>query len=492
MSFVIRTRHFGTRCGIARSFGMDSRNLPRLGMAFPSRLGSLAALHVPGLPNVDAVINHHTLYRFFSAFLVDTKRQAMHSHFASEPSPGSWMSTGLMGAGLRWRLATCLDCVAADLDELGYTFWRNGHLVPALALCPYHLTPLYEYCASCAAFAKRSRPQPLPSDKCVCGVHLAKIRVPPTPERMRIETEISSAVRTILEGRLSGEVTSEAIHLSMFERSKALAPPRSCVRAYIANLLESRIGPETLAIYGVGSVHRRSALTRVGVGRPLSGNPFHNIFLILCLFGSVENLISAIEARSATAKYAGSLRKGPPAMKARASRLRAIGSDPHIFHGLRELHRKIVLARLGEFPELKRTQLRLSDNNTYTFMTWFDKEWIDVVFPPTRTPKKSALKLKIQARTTHEFDVSLSSHIYKRHSLLSAQSERTRLSHTQLVFGHPGDSYSRKRFAEMPLVSRALEECVETMQQWKALNVEMRVCVPAVPPYFSNDSVVST
>ncbi|WP_317204553.1 hypothetical protein [Janthinobacterium sp.] len=308
---------------------------------------------------------------------------------------------------------------------------------------------------------------------------------------MRIETEISSAVRTILEGRLSGEVTSEAIHLSMFERSKALAPPRSCVRAYIANLLESRIGPETLAIYGVRSVHRRSALTRVGVGRPLSGNPFHNIFLILCLFGSVENLISAIEARSATAKYAGSVHKGPPAMKARASRLRAIGSDPDIFHGLRERHRKIVLARLGEFPELQRTQLRLSDNNTYTFMTWFDKEWIDVVFPPMRTPKKSVLKLEIQARTSHEFDVSLSSHIYKRHSLLSAHSERKRLSHTQLVFGHSGESYSRKRFAAMPLVSRALEECVETNQQWNVRKVEKRVCLPSTAQQSNNESIVS-
>lgn len=147
MSYVIRTRHFGTRCGIAQSFKVSTRNLPRLGLAFPSGLGKLVAIHAPGLPNVDDIISQHTLFPFFSAFLVDSQRQTMHTHFASEPSMGSWMSTGLMAAGLRWRLATCLDCVAGDYADLGYTFWRNGHLVPGLALCPYHLTPLYEHCS---------------------------------------------------------------------------------------------------------------------------------------------------------------------------------------------------------------------------------------------------------------------------------------------------------------------------------------------------------
>jgi len=467
MSYVIRTKHFGVRCGIAMSFDIRSKQPSRLGLAFPSELEKLAELHAPGLPNVDAIIRQHTLYPFVSAFLIESQRQSMHAHFAREQSPGAWMSTGLAAAGLRWRLATCIDCVTSDYADLGYTFWRNGHLVPALALCPYHLTPLYEYCILCVRVAKRSRPQPLPSDKCVCGVPLEMIRVLRTPEDHGIEIEISSAVRALLDGVLPEEVTSEDIHLAIFQRCAGLAPPQSCVRTYLANLVESRVGRETLAAYGVHSLGRYSALTRVGSGGRLSGNPFHNIFLILALFGSVENLAREMAARVAATKYAQVVRNGRPAMKARAGRLRAIGSDVDRLEGLRKHHRKIVLARMREFPELKRRQLRSSDNNTYTFMVWFDKEWIDDVFPVARA-QKSALQMEIQACTKHRFDVSLSEHIYERHSLLSAQVERTRLTHTQLVLGHPGDSYSRKKFAEMPLVSHALKVCVETNEQWNA------------------------
>jgi hypothetical protein len=476
MSYVIRTKHFGVPCGIALSFDVRSKQPSRLGLAFPSELEKLAELYAPGLPNVDSIIRHHTLYPFFSAFLIDSQRQTMRAHFAREQSPGAWMSTGLMAAGLRWRLATCLDCVTSDYADLGYTFWRNGHLVPALALCPYHLTPLYEYCISCVRSARRSRPQPLPSEKCVCGVPLEVIRVLRTPEDRGIEIEISSAVRALLDGGLSGEVTSEDIHRTIFQRCEVLAAPQTCVRTYLANLVESRVGRETLAAYGVHSLGRHSALTRVAIGGRLSGNPFHNIFLILGLFGSVENLVSAMATRVATTKYAQVMLNGPPAMKARAGRMRAIGSDVDRLEGLRKHHRKIVLARMREFPEMKRRQLRSSDNNTYTFMVWFDKEWIDDVFPVARAQNKSALNEEIHVRTKHQFDVSLSGHIYERHSLLSAQVERRRLTHTQLVLGHPGDSYSRKKFAEMPLVSHALKVCVETNEQWNASRVDMEIC----------------
>lgn len=473
MGYVIRTRHFGTRCAIGQWRKLKNGELPRLCLAFPSGLQELAELHAPGLPDVDIVISDHTLYPFFSAFRPDGNRRVMRSHFSHGPHTGSWMATGLMSSGLRWRLATCLDCVMTDKADLGYSFWRNGHLVPALAVCPYHLTPLYTYCTGCALPIRRSRLQPLPAERCVCGAALEKIRDLRTAEQTELEVEISSAVRIILDGALS-EMTSEDFRQAIYERSQASAPPQSCVRTYLAKLVNSRVQQETLAAYGVPSVSRRSALTRVGSGGLLSSNPFHNIFLILCLFGSVENLVKAIKLTAVPRKTAKELGHEEPAMKARASRLRALASSMIPFEEHRQRHRTVVLGRLGEFPELTRSELYARDRNTYDFMVWFDKEWVDVNVPLRRSRQKSTRRTEYEGRTKHDFDVSLSDHIYLRHKLFSQHALRTRLTHTRLVSGHPGESYVKKNFKGMPLVSLALRDCIETDEQWKTASSQMQ------------------
>ncbi|WP_462180473.1 TniQ family protein [Pseudoalteromonas gelatinilytica] len=117
---------------------------------------------------VDRIINEHTLLPFYRYFLSEQDAANLNEQ-------GYLLSGGKVQVGMQthvksayhWRW--CNECVQADCDQYGTTYWHACHQIPSIQRCYKHQTPLISGCKHCGFEYKHFQRHCLPpeDDRCI-------------------------------------------------------------------------------------------------------------------------------------------------------------------------------------------------------------------------------------------------------------------------------------------------------------------------------------
>ncbi len=110
-------------------------------VALPSRLGHLAAALPEGSPyTIDSLIDQHTLYPVYAAFLIPRARAYLRADMIA-PAPGVVRLGAYERAHSIARpahLRYCPLCARDDRRIFGEAYWHRVHQVPGVYVCPVH------------------------------------------------------------------------------------------------------------------------------------------------------------------------------------------------------------------------------------------------------------------------------------------------------------------------------------------------------------------
>lgn len=132
--------------GLDRATCLQLFGHPRIGSAhdFPGRIDALVARSQGALGTAGQVIRDRTLLHFYLPFKPsDMARRAvaaMRGGGIGHLKYQLGLLTGGMGAA--HPLKSCPECTRRDLDNHGWAYWRRGHQLPGVWLCPSHGMPL--------------------------------------------------------------------------------------------------------------------------------------------------------------------------------------------------------------------------------------------------------------------------------------------------------------------------------------------------------------
>ncbi len=118
----------------------------RIGSAhdFPGRIDVLVARCNGALGSAEQVIRDRTLLPFYWPFKPsDLARQSVAAMRGNGIAHLKYR-LGLLtsGLGAAHPLKSCPECIKADLESHGWAYWRRGHQLPGVWLCPSHGVPL--------------------------------------------------------------------------------------------------------------------------------------------------------------------------------------------------------------------------------------------------------------------------------------------------------------------------------------------------------------
>lgn len=141
----------------------------RIGSAhdFPGRIDTLVARSEGALGSAEQIIRDRTLLPFYWPFKPqDLARQSVTAMRGSGIGHLKYR-LGLLtsGLGAAHPLKSCPECMRADLESHGWAYWRRGHQLPGLWLCPSHGIPLRVSCLKLDQVARFAWALPVPA----CG-----------------------------------------------------------------------------------------------------------------------------------------------------------------------------------------------------------------------------------------------------------------------------------------------------------------------------------
>lgn len=106
----------------------------------PSNLGSLAK-RTGEIYTVDELIQRHTLYPYYAAYLSKVKTERLY-HLMTEGT--SWgeihISLGIPASTIKLPLNMryCIGCYRDDVEKYGEPYWHRLHQLPGVLACPIH------------------------------------------------------------------------------------------------------------------------------------------------------------------------------------------------------------------------------------------------------------------------------------------------------------------------------------------------------------------
>jgi hypothetical protein len=96
-----------------------------------------------GYASPNDLLQHHSLLAICKPFLKESTYEHAAARAIEEPRTGKWHLQGLIIAEpFSQRCMYCPDCVARDINELGYGYARRAHQVTEVKFCPEHGTLL--------------------------------------------------------------------------------------------------------------------------------------------------------------------------------------------------------------------------------------------------------------------------------------------------------------------------------------------------------------
>lgn len=137
-----RVRYRTTSDAMIELFGVRGASAT---VALPSRLGHLAAALPEGSPyTIDSLIDRHTLYPVYAAFLTPGARTYLRADMIA-PAPGV-VRLGAYERSLSIvrpvHLRYCSLCALDDRHIYGEAYWHRVHQVPGVDVCPVHAVPI--------------------------------------------------------------------------------------------------------------------------------------------------------------------------------------------------------------------------------------------------------------------------------------------------------------------------------------------------------------
>lgn len=141
--FTSRAGYSSAKSVIQELFG-DSRVAV---IDLPNNLDYLSTALPPGSSlTVARLINQHTLFPFFSAFLPCGRVTQLTADFRSGPGQAGYMRSGVMASRIPTpeRLRLCPACAQEDESRFGEPYWHRVHQVSGVLVCPSHEALLEE------------------------------------------------------------------------------------------------------------------------------------------------------------------------------------------------------------------------------------------------------------------------------------------------------------------------------------------------------------
>lgn len=92
----------------------------------------------------DYIINKHTLFPFFSAFLSNERTSKNIQNIIDGEGRNIHSDYGLTGSIVKATkpLTHCRKCMEEDIKKYGETYWHRVHQLPGVFVCPFHKVPL--------------------------------------------------------------------------------------------------------------------------------------------------------------------------------------------------------------------------------------------------------------------------------------------------------------------------------------------------------------
>lgn len=92
---------------------------------------------------VDEIIQNHTMFSFYTAFLSEEKTNTVYQHMVNESVKSKATPEQLIGLGgskvkLPEYLRYCPVCFKEDLEHLGESYWRTNHQIVGAYYCSKH------------------------------------------------------------------------------------------------------------------------------------------------------------------------------------------------------------------------------------------------------------------------------------------------------------------------------------------------------------------
>lgn len=107
----------------------------------PRHLDHLLAILPPShCFSLQRLLNHHTLFPYYSPFLRQDAQSELVQHMQVGSGSGFYHRFGFVAAGVVWPtwLRFCPRCAALDADQFGQPFWRRLHQASGVLVCPAH------------------------------------------------------------------------------------------------------------------------------------------------------------------------------------------------------------------------------------------------------------------------------------------------------------------------------------------------------------------
>ncbi|MDJ0742174.1 MAG: TnsD family transposase [Xenococcaceae cyanobacterium MO_167.B27] len=105
---------------------------------------------------VDSLIQHHTLYPFYSPFIPPKRARQIEISMRGIYGGDIHTRAGIMASAINTPnyFRFCPDCLPEDLDKYGETYWHRSHQVPGVLFCPIHRIALQNSQISFQGFNK--------------------------------------------------------------------------------------------------------------------------------------------------------------------------------------------------------------------------------------------------------------------------------------------------------------------------------------------------
>jgi hypothetical protein len=466
--YIARVSAFASQGGIGMTLRYQNKPEQRLPWLLPSRLQQLSQLYGLSVPSAEELMMNHTIFPLLRPFLPEKAVQSLKNHFLEEFVPGIALICGFGPQGLaaRWTTAVCRECLAEDSNE-GMTFWRTAHLVPGLALCPFHLVPLYTYCDTCTSGFRSSRKIWLPRLNCFCGKELRQIRILSTEAERRAEASLSAMVKQILTAKILSTVEHSGVLSATSRRAREFGYGGPGGLANILERVDKRIAAATLNAYRLGT-SRRSQFHSSLSGASLPRHPMHNLLLIYALFDGMEDFVETLRCNDENSKNKYFYR-GDRKIRRRIGRPQC----DHLYkrseeelQTLRLKYRNWLLKLKSENANVKRGDLRsINPREAYVFLLRFDKQWLDMTLPclPSFGPTSLATRRSRQARRDHV----LATHVFIRYQMLIKSSVPIQITHRRLLEGQPLQAMPKSYFERFPETKLALKNYTELSEAWR-------------------------
>ncbi len=276
-----------------RMFGV--RHNPSIDL--PNRIDHLiGSILPPHCYTADGLIDDNTLLPFYAPFVPSERALAVRKEMRKSGSH-IYERLGITAGGLRQPLSLkfCPECVAADREKVGQTYWHRVHQLPGIEVCPDHAVFLE---SGTPWLTSKNGYGVMAAEGAVCSVNLRALDL--TDRRHAALLQIAKGAAWLLKWRCQGmnlEQLRERYYNILLRRGLAFYNGR--IRS--SELTEKFVGFYTPALLeslqcSIGNQNNHWLMRLVRTGRTgVAQHPLRHLLLMTFLGTTPEEVFTRFE-----------------------------------------------------------------------------------------------------------------------------------------------------------------------------------------------------